>query len=233
MIEVNLLPGPKKKKASGGAGLSVSFDELKALVAKVKDPLLVFAVGGWAAGLAVIAVLYTADARRLAVLQEDLTRIEAEQRRFGALIAQKRKSEQLRDSLVTELNVIRGIDAERYVWPHIMEEVTRALPDYTWLVSVDPLGGGQAAPEATPADTSGPRVPTVRVQIDGRTSDIQAYTRFLRQLANSPWITNVVAGATNTAIEQDRPVTAFTLQASFRRADSAYIRTAAVNETLR
>jgi len=228
MIEVNLLPGPKKRKArSSGASLAISLDDLKAFVARVKDPVLVFAVAGCAIGLGVIGVLYTVDSRRQAVLQEELTRVEAEERRFSALIAQKRKAEQLRDSLVAELNVIRGIDAERYVWPHIMEEVTRALPDYTWLISVDPLGGGTAASaDGTPAP------PTLRVQIEGRTSDIQAYTRFLRQLASSPWIGNVVAGATNTVVEMDRPVTAFSVTASFRRADSVYIRTLPVNETL-
>ena len=177
--------------------------------------------------------LYAADTRRMASLDEQLVRVEAEQRRFSALIAQKRKAEQLRDSLITELTVIRNIDGERYVWAHILEEVTRALPDYTWLVSIDPLasnGGGQAD-GATPGDSAPPRR-VVRVQIDGRTSDIQAYTRFLRQLANSPWVSNVVAGATNTAVEQDRPVTAFSLTAAFRTADSAYIRTVPITESL-
>jgi hypothetical protein len=34
-------------------------------------------------------------------------------------------------------------------------------------------------------------------------------------------------------MEQDRPVTAFTLTAVFRRADSAYIRTASLLQTIR
>ena len=68
--------------------------------------------------------------------------------------------------------------------------------------------------------------------IEGRTSDIQAYTRFLRQLANSPWITDIVAGPTTTAIEENRPVTAFSLTARYRRADSAFVRTAPLLQTL-
>jgi Tfp pilus assembly protein PilN len=240
MIEVNLAPGPRRKKAAGGAG-GISLGELKAVLARVKDPLLVGAAAAWVVGLVFVGLLYTADTRRRASLEADLSRMQAEQRRFSALIAQKRQAEQLRDSLVTELGAIRNIDAERYVWPHILEEVTRALPDFTWLVSVDPLGPGSdngAAPAAGPDAGNGTlRDPaafrTVRVQIDGRTSDIQAYTRFLRQLANSPWIAGVVAGPTTTAIEQARPVTAFSLTAAFRPADSAYIRTAPVTETLR
>ncbi|MBI4422056.1 MAG: PilN domain-containing protein [Gemmatimonadetes bacterium] len=237
MLEVNLLPGPKKKKAAGGVGLPVSLDQIKAVLATVKDPLLVGAVGAWAVSLTFVGLLYVVDNRRLAALDDELSRAQTEHRRFAALITQKRKAEALRDSLIVELAVIRTIDGERFVWPHILEEITRALPDYTWLVGIEPVAegagraaGGAGAVTAQAADTTGP---SVRFTIEGRTSDIQAYTRFLRQMANSPWFTGIVAGATTTAIEQARPVTAFTLTASFRRADSAYIRTAPLLQTLR
>src|SRR6267154_2257900 len=138
MIEINLLPGPKRK-ASGG-GPKFSLDDLKAAFAKVKDPALVAAVGGWVVGLLVIGFFYTNDSRRIATLVSDSTQIEGEQRRFAALIAQKRQAEKLRDSLIAEINVIRAIDAERFVWPHLMEEVSRALPDFTWLTSLEVSG---------------------------------------------------------------------------------------------
>jgi Tfp pilus assembly protein PilN len=236
MIEINLLPGPKRKK-SAGAGLGFSMADLKDMVAKVKDPMLIGTVGAWVLALLFVGFLYLNDSRQMASMQEDLDRVEAESRRFAALIAQKRKAEQLRDSLITELNVIRGIDGDRYVWPHILEEVTRALPDYTWLVGVEVIGarpaGGQAPAPAEAADTTQVGPAPVRFTVEGRTSDIQAYTRFLRQLSNSPWITDIVAGATTTAIEENRPVTAFSLTAAYRRADSSFIRTAPVLQTLR
>ena len=223
MIEVNLLPGPKRKRTA--AGPSFSLDDLRAALAKVKDPLLLAAVGGWAAGIGVIAFLYLMDTRAAAAADADLTRVEAEHRRFSALIAQKRKAEGLRDSLVAELTVIRRIDDQRYVWPHIFEEVTRALPDYTWLVSIQPAAGGGGA-----ATDSGP--PRLRIEVGGRTTDIQAYTRFLRQLGSSPWIRNITAGATTTVMELDRQVTAFSLTATYQQADSAYLRTAPLGRGL-
>jgi Tfp pilus assembly protein PilN len=236
MIEINLLPGPKKKKAGAGAGLGISMDQIKAVLATVKDPLLLGAVGAWVLAALVVGFLWVNDARRLASSEEELNRVRAEQKRFAALIAQKRKAEALRDSLLIELSAIRGIDAERYIWPHIFEEVTRALPDFTWLVGLEPLGSarsGQPPPATAAANDTSSGPPAVRFTVEGRTSDIQAYTRFLRQLANSPWVTDIVAGPTTTAIEQNRPVTAFTLTASFRRADSAYVRTAPLVQTLR
>src|SRR5439155_935970 len=73
---------------------------------------------------------------RLRVAQNRRTEVQAEKRRFDAVIAQKRQSERIRDSLVTEINVIRGIDADRYVWPHVLDQITKALPPYTWLTGI-------------------------------------------------------------------------------------------------
>ena len=225
MIEINLRPGPRKKRA---AAAGFQMPDFSALVAKVKDPLLIGAVASWVVVLAAVAVLFTVETRRLAVLREEQSRVEAEARRFQALINQKRKEERLRDSLVTELDAIRMIDRERYVWPHILEEVTKAVPDYTWLQSVALLGG---AGPAEAGDTTA--APAMRILIDGRTSDMGGYTRLLRQLGNSPWLTNVVAGATRTITENDKPIVSFTVTATFRQADSAFIRTVPVLESVR
>src|SRR5437868_7795407 len=181
MIEVNRLPDPKKKKAAG-TGFAVSLDDLKAMLATVKDPLLIGAVAAWVVALAVVGFFYVTDGRRLASQEEELGRVQSEQRRFSALIAQKRKAELLRDSLIIELTAIRSIDAERYVWGHIFEEISRALPDYTWLTGVEPLAA-QKAPNGPPAGgaaaaaaDTGAVAGGVKFAIEGRTSDIQAYT---------------------------------------------------------
>jgi len=225
MIEINLKPGPRKKR---GATTGFQMPDFSALAEKVKDPLLIGAVGAWVVAVVVVGVLYTMESRKLADLREEQGRVEAEGRRFQALISQKRREERLRDSLQTELTAIRRIDAERYVWPHILEEVTKAVPDYTWLQSVALQSTG--APVEV-ADTLA--APPLRVLIDGRTSDMGGYTRFLRVLGNSPWLTDVVAGATRTIVESDKPIVAFTVTATFRQADSAFIRTVPVLESVR
>jgi hypothetical protein len=63
--------------------------------------------------------------------------------------------------------------------------------------------------------------------------DIQAYTRFLRNLEASPWIMNVTPVSAQTIVEQERAVTAFTIRAEFKQADSAYIRTAPLSQSVR
>ena len=94
--------------------------------------------------------------------------------------------------------------------------------------------GGQPAQANLPpgtADTTG--APTVRVWITGRTVDIQAYTTFLRQLAASPWLTDVSPATSSTVIDQDRPVTAFNVSLRYKVADSVYIRTVPLTQSVR
>jgi len=69
--------------------------------------------------------------------------------------------------------------------------------------------------------------------IDGRTVDIQAYTTFMRQLAASPWLLDVMPTRATTVIEQDRPVTQFNIALRYRQADSLYIRTVPLVESVR
>lgn len=237
MIEINLLPG-KKKRAAPGAGFKLALPDFRGLLASIKNPWLIAAsaatvvVGGGA------LLLFITMATRLKVLESKLEGVKTEKQRFDVVIAQKRQSERIRDSLVSEINIIRGIDADRYVWPHILDQITKALPPYTWLTGVAISGSSTTAP-GTPgsigavgaADSAG--TPVVRVWITGSTVDIQAYTTFLRQLAASPWLTDVSPATSSTVIEADRPVIAFNVSVRYRIADSVYIRTIPLTQSVR
>ena len=131
----------------------------------------------------------------------------------------------LRDSIVIELDAIRAIDGDRFVWPHIMEEVTKALPEFTWIVALD----GVTVQDQVLDD--GTVVPApVQFTIDGRTSNIQSYTRFMTRLQDSPWFENVGSTGTNTVVENGRTVRAFQITGTYQVADSAFIRTLSVSE---
>ncbi len=233
MIEINLLPG-KKKKAAPGAGFKLALPDFRGLIANVKDPWLLAAVGAWVLVGGGAAALFITERARQAVVESKLTEVRAEKRRFDVVIAQKRQSERIRDSLAAEINVIRGIDADRYIWPHVLDQVTKALPPYTWLTGISAQGSVQTqapVPAAGGIDSTG--APAVRVWITGSTVDIQAYTTFLRQLAASPWLIDVTPATSQTVIEADRPVTAFNVSARFRVADSVYIHTVPLVQAVR
>jgi Tfp pilus assembly protein PilN len=247
MITVNLRPDLKRKRPR--KSLAGALDGVRGLGSKIKDPLLLVAVVSWAAVLGWLGFVFVGTARELSALTPQLEQSRAENKRFKAFLAEKRHQETVRDSLVAQIGTIRMVDGDRYVWPHLMDEVTRALPPYTWLVDLGPAAAvarpGVPAPASTPApagaakpgakpDSTGPVAPPpVEFELNGRTVDIQAYTRFLRQLEASPWITDVTPVSAQTVVEKDRAVTAFTIRATYRQADSAYIKTVPLSQSVR
>jgi Tfp pilus assembly protein PilN len=226
MITVNLRPGQKSKAAGGGA--KQILDRIKGLGTKVKDPFL---VGSIAACLGVAAFLgwaFITNNSKFNDLGPRLEQARDEQKRFDNLLRQKHRAELIRDSLLAQIATIRGVDGNRYVWPHVLDEVAKALPPYTWLTTMTTF----AAPAVADTADSGAVRPTM-FRVEGRTMDLQAYTRFLRQLEASPWLSDVTPLEAKTIIEKERPVTQFIIQAAFQRADSAYIRTVPLSQSVR
>lgn len=235
MIEVNLLPGQKRKAAGGGSKFKLP--DFKALLTSVKDPWLIAAVVSWVLIGGGVAALFLLDTAKTASLTSQVAARKVDADKFSTLIAEKRKQQLRRDSLVTQIGVIRQIDGQRFVWPHILDQVTKALPPYTWLQDIQQTATPPAIPTAngqkpTPEDSAA-AVNAVNVTLNGRTVDIQAYTTFLRQLAASPWITDVTPAASQTVVESDRPVTQFSVSFRFRQADSVFIRTVPLVQSVR
>jgi Tfp pilus assembly protein PilN len=225
MITINLRPGQKRKRT--GSPFAGVGGHARALGARVKDPLLLAAAAAWIGVALGMGWIWTSNTRQLHALQPRLEQVRVEHKRFKNFIAQKRHQELIRDSLVSQIGVIRSVDGDRYVWPHVMDEVARALPPYTWLTEMAPAGG------PVPADSSDTTTKALTFKISGRTVDIQAYTRFLRQLEASPWVKDVTPLSAMTVVENERAVTAFTITATFHKADSAYIRTVALSQSVR
>ena len=239
MITVNLRPGKRRKTSGASFNFKGMLDSIRGLGTKVKDPLLLGAVAGWVCVLAFLGFVYLNNVRQLYSLEPRLEQARSEHKRFKAFIADKRRQEKIRDSLLAQITVIRNVDGDRYVWAHLLDEVTKALPAYTWLVDLGSSAPAAAAPApparaGTPVDTTADTTkPELVFQLNGRTIDIQAYTRFLRQLEASPWIKDVTPVSAQTVVEHERPVTAFSIRATYASADSAYIRVAPFSQSVR
>jgi len=209
LIEINLLPGAKRKR--GGKGLQLALPDMKALLGSVKDPWLVACIVSWVLALGVVTPLWMKGRGQVAALGPRLEAAQREQRRYAALVARKTQFERARDSLITEIEVIKNIDKDRYVWPHILDAVSKALPPYTWL---DNLQSRTAE-----GDTSG--VPSF--SISGKTVDMQAFTRFLRNLEESPFIEAVAPVSTGLMNDKGRDVTTFVINARYQVPDSTLL----------
>jgi len=223
MISVNLRPG-QKRKASGNFGKQLSA-QFKELSSKIKDPMLAGVVALWVVLILGLGWMWRSTSVQLTRADDQLTQTASEAKRFETLMKQKRLATKIRDSLQTQIGVIRGVDRDRYIWPHVLDEVSKAVPQYTWLTDIT----GQTATAGADSQAAS----TVRFQITGRTVDYQAFTQFLRQLEASPWIQNVQTVKSETVVEAARPVTSFVVTADFIQADSAYIRTVPLAQSVR
>ena len=227
MIKINLLPGVKRKRS--GSTKDAIVGRLRDMGTKVKDPMLLVAAAAWILAAGFLAYGFITNTAKSRSLEPKLEQAKDEHRRYKNLMTEKRKTETIRDSLLAQIAVIRDVDGDRYTWPHVLDEVAKALPAYTWLVDLS-VSGAAVVAAADSADTA---AAALQFQINGRTVDIQAYTRFLRQLEASPWIIDVTPMQAQTVVEKERAVTAFTIRATFAQADSAYIRTVPMSQSVR
>ncbi len=242
MIEINLLPGARRKKSSGAP----SFD-VKALAAgmsgRVRDKFLIGTVAAVIVGAGVAGGLYLTQQRRESTLTERKEKAQRDSTRYANFLKDRYKAEAIRDTLLRQVNIIRSLDEDRYIWAHVMDEISRALPQYTWITLVGFVGTPQGSNNVvvtpkTNEDTSAaakkknrpPRrleteVPkdVVQIRVTGRTVDIQALTRFMTDLEASPFLANVALDKVETAADQGKEVTQFQLTIGYTRPDSTLL----------
>ncbi|HJQ19807.1 MAG TPA: PilN domain-containing protein [Gemmatimonadaceae bacterium] len=250
MIEINLLPGAKKAKRGGGGGPSINFAAIGAAIsARVKDKFLGAAVLSSIIAFTAIALLFLSQRNREANIRTAEAKAVEDSTRYAAVLKDRGRAQARRDSALIQLNIIRAIDEDRFIWPHVMDEVSRALPIYTWLRALNYSGTAQglnppAAMKAPPAEDptkpsrkkrAEPVIPrdTVHLRIVGRTVDIQAFTRFMRSLEDSPFIGGVTLQKSEIQLEGGKEVTQFTLDATYTRPDTALLRRAPLTLTSR
>ena len=246
MIEINLLPGTKRKgrKGGGGGGASLSMPRLdvsawiESARERIREPWLIGGVAVAVITLAAIGTLYARQASRESTLEVAIQRAVQDSTRFASVLKEREMAEAKRDTVLRSLNLIRAIDDDRFVWPHVMDEVSRALPPYTWIVSLGFTGAGQGQQAvttvaATPVTEGGKRrkmiqtaIPrdSVRIRVVGNTVDIQALTRFMTQLESSPFLMQVQLAKSERANDNGKEVTQFQLDMLYSRPEPSQVR---------
>jgi Tfp pilus assembly protein PilN len=252
MIQINLLPGARKSTKARGAS---SLAALKAIVAQVKDPFLVAAVTSIGVAGTAVTFLYTAQAARAADVAERERAAVQDSTRYAAVLAERDRAQAQVDSVTRQIAVIRAIDNNRYVWPHVMDEVSRALPQFTWLTSIqqtsepvfpaaatdtakaDAKAKAAEGDEESAAKSAKPKAPeppaALKFAIKGNTVDIQALTRFMRVLEASPFVQNVTLAKSALIVLDGREITDFQLDAEYQTPDPTAIQTVPVTLSVR
>lgn len=253
MIEVNLLPGAKKgKRGGGGGGKAFDFAALgKVISDKVKDKFLAAAIVSGVVAAAAIGMMFLAQSRTEAAYRLEEEKALQDSVQFAELLRDRMRAQAKRDSALTQLMIIRAIDEDRFIWPHFLEEVSAALPIYTWLRSMGIMGTNQGVNPAASIKTPPPVTPdptkrgqrprtdvfipkdTVRVRLVGRTVDVSAFTRFMRSLEDSPFIEAVTMERTELLVESNKDITQFTINVTYQRPDTLLLRRTPVSTTPR
>jgi Tfp pilus assembly protein PilN len=230
MIEINLLPGARKKKGSSKSAslnLGAAFGDF---ASKLKDPWLAIAIGGVVIGLAASGGMYVLQSRESATLEEQQRVAVQDSTRYAAVLAQRSAAESQRDSILRQIAVISAIDGDRFIWPHVMDEVSRALPTYTWLRSlIQTSSSAPISPEAAAAGSA----PRLGLRLVAYTVDIQAVTIYMKNLEASPFLENVTLGVSDKAMTDGKEVTQFTLDMQYTKPDGSLIRTVPLSIAVR
>lgn len=227
MITINLKPGAKRA-APKGSPLVAWRARVANLRNGVEQPMLILAGAAWVVMLVGVGGMYWHTRGRLNTLEPRMTATQDEFKRYRNFVMVKKREARAKDSILAQIGTLSAVDQDRYTWSHILDEVAGALPEYTWLTSISPVAAG-----TTPTfDTDTTVAPPVSVIIAGQTSDLQNYTSFLRRLGDSRWLVNVTPVKTETIIDKaNRPVTSFTVQATFSRGDSTRMQMVPINES--
>ncbi|MEK7240590.1 MAG: PilN domain-containing protein [Gemmatimonadota bacterium] len=249
MIEINLLPGARKKARRRGPSLNIG-DAFRDLAQRVRDPWLISAVAGVAAGLAAIGFMWVWQGQRASNLTEREQKSVQDSTRYAAVIAERVTAEAQRDSVRRQIAVITSIDGTRLVWPHVLQEVSRALPPYVWLRAIAQTsalslespevqaGVAKPAPKEPSGRGGAPPPPAadeavLSLQITGNTVDIQALTHFMKALEASPFLQNVQLLSSDVVMQQGKEATEFRLDMQYEKPDPSVLRTVQFSVTVR
>jgi Tfp pilus assembly protein PilN len=258
MIEINLLPGDGKKKRRAKTATATKFEFnlkpppwLVGLTDKLTDKYMLGAVGAAAVSGLLIAFMFIHQTAQGRSLEQRETKAVNDSAQFSAVLNAKARAEATRDSLYQQIAIIKSIDDSRYLWSHLMYEISNALPQYTWLTEVTQTSqprsvavadtSKKAAADTTlspkqrqaarnqarkaRSDSLLAQAKDIKFRIVGHTVDIQALTRFMKSLEASPFIQNVQLSRSDLVQAEGKEVTQFTLEAETQTPPAFAIKT--------
>lgn len=206
MIEVNLHPsGGKKrrKKRSRFSGLSLDLPDVgnvRLLESARSDSWNVAMIAALILVPLAVVFLWLGQRSEARNLESRLDEALADSVRLAELTALNDSLTERRAEIRSRVRMVRQLDQNRYVWPHLMDEISAALPREAWLDAIS-----QQSP-----------LPGLQVQLTGIAGTPLVVTDFVRNLERSDYISEVQIVGTNKEIQDGVSTQAFTLNVSYR-----------------
>ncbi len=144
MIKINLLPPEKRKKArrtatSGKPGKAAKAGNGVSLPSMKYDPVVALPVA-----VAALAVLFVAGSffwlgHRESSLKESRDSLRVELNTLNMVILRMDELKERTADVVGRMEIIVNVDRNRFLWPRTLDEISSALPRYTWLHTISEL----------------------------------------------------------------------------------------------
>ena len=176
MIKINLLPPEKRKKLK-----KVTPAKKKAAVPSLPkfkfkyDPMVVFPVAALLIAVLLIGGSFFWLGHKEKTMKAQRHTLRVELNRLNRVINRidnlKLQTKQVRD----RMEVILDVDRNRFLWPRILDEVSSALPRYTWLESIT---------EITP-------FPQLTLRLEGNTTSNLLLSEMITKLENSSMLKDI------------------------------------------
>jgi Tfp pilus assembly protein PilN len=200
VIEINLLPGSVKRQKQRLPAFRASSIRRPGLPALNRTGAGLIAA--WVVGLGVLAWLHFGSTAALRQVEADVNAAQRDSVRLARLRVLNDSLQAQITAVGAKLQVLQEIDAGRYLWAHVFDEISRALPQYTWLVTLQEVEG--SAPDGPP-----------RIRIIGRTGNTFALARFMQDLEASPFLQRVTIISQSEVIEDEKSLYAFTIDTDY------------------
>lgn len=205
MIEVNLHPSAEQKGRGGKSGFSGfdfempdlgGFSPVETFRSEPHKAIFMVAVVVVPLAAALLWLDQRSDAGelegRLEEARADSTRL-ADLRELSDSLTERRR--EIRD----RIDLVRTLDENRFVWPHLMDEIARALPQQAWLRGLKQQGD----------------LPDLELQVMGTASRPLVITEFVRNLEQSPYVGDVQIVGSNRQMSGGVSTQSFVLNVTY------------------
>jgi Tfp pilus assembly protein PilN len=200
LIEINLAPGAAAGRLRPAWLPTISLPNISAGAPDLRM------AGQSAAVILLLGALgygYWHLDRRLTAISTEIETAVADSTRYAGTIALIQSLQARQDTITQKISVIRSVDTRRYVWPHLLDEISLAVPAFVWLTEI----------QTTAAADSLQVGPSFTVQ--GNAGSTQALTRFMKNLEASPFVSEVTLITTAQEEFEGRIIQRFSLEAKY------------------
>ncbi|MBW7996647.1 MAG: PilN domain-containing protein [Candidatus Glassbacteria bacterium] len=144
MIKINLLPPEKRKKTKRAAPVAQPDGAAKAGRGLSLPGLKLSPVMALPVGMAALVIIFIAGSFlwlgfRENNLKERRDELRVELNKLNRVILRIDELKENTRDVVSRMEVIVKVDQNRFVWPRTLDEISSALPRYTWLQTISEI----------------------------------------------------------------------------------------------